>query len=101
MIYPTPCCRCGFCCLSAICPAAQELGHHKPPCPLLSFDENGQASCQIVTEYPQLTEIMGIGKGCCIKARAYRNGVKYDYASLPASEKLAFVSNLRKVRILT
>lgn len=98
--YPNTCVRCGFCCISAICPAAQELGYHKPPCPLLVFD-NQTASCQIILQYPELADIMGIGKGCCIKARAYRNGVKYDYASLKDSEKLAFVSSIRRVRILT
>jgi hypothetical protein len=27
------------------------------------------------------------GRGCCIKARAYRGGVEYDFSSLPVELK--------------
>jgi len=42
---------------------------------------------------------MGIGKGCCIKARAFKDGIEYDFASLPAEVKQKLVQSLRKERI--
>lgn len=45
------------------------------PCPALYFD-NDQAGCGIAHV------VDGMGEGCCIKARAFRNGKQYDFASL-------------------
>jgi len=83
--YPYPCCRCGFCCLSETCPAVRELlgiGKHDP-CPELSFDGD-VATCRIALAIP---EMVGAGAGCCIKARAIKGGVTYDFAALPLNLK--------------
>ena len=94
--YPNPCVRCGFCCITTICPAAKELGYNDSPCPLLSFDNEDNAVCRIVAEYPETLEVMGIGKGCCIKARAYKDGIEYDFASLPPEIKKTVAKSIRK-----
>jgi hypothetical protein len=79
--FPFPCCRCGYCCLVETCPAGQVfLGVEEyHPCPGLSF-EDGQADCQIALIDPK---IIGVGLGCCIKARAVKGDKVYDFASLP------------------
>ena len=91
--YPNPCCRCGFCCLSETCPVgiwAYGIAKHEK-CPGLSFDGNGIADCALV---PQ--KLVPIGDGCCIKARAFKDGKQYDFASLsPAMKKMA-VRQLRR-----
>jgi hypothetical protein len=46
--YPNPCCRCGFCCISTICPVAKYLGAEYP-CPYLSF-EGDISTCRLVVE---------------------------------------------------
>jgi hypothetical protein len=92
--YPFPCCRCGFCCLSETCPVGQVtygVGKYDP-CPGLSF-QGQTATCEIALTNP---EIIGIGPGCCIKARAIRAGVAYDFASLPPWLKRGIVTNYRR-----
>ena len=93
--YPNPCCRCGFCCISTICPVAKSLGAEYP-CPYLSFEGN-ISTCGLAV--PGAEKFMGIGKGCCIKARAFKDGIEYDFASLPAEVKQKLVQSLRKERI--
>jgi len=39
---------------------------------------------------------LGIGQGCCIKARAYAQGVEYDFATLPAEIKKSLAQKRRK-----
>jgi hypothetical protein len=78
-----------MCCQSAVCPAGQVYyGVHpygsKRTCPGLSFDLEGMAHCAIA-EYGNENQkkALGIGQGCCIKARALAKGVTYDFAMLP------------------
>lgn len=83
--YPNPCCRCGFCCMAETCIVAWELyGIPKnTSCPFLEYDtEKMEATCTITH-----TGLIGIGKGCCIKARCFKDGVQYDFASLPDEMK--------------
>ena len=102
-IYPNPCCRCGFCCLSEVCPAGITMyaidKHSK--CLALIFDGN-EACCRIVRDRTTLgyssVALFGIGAGCCIKARAYKDGVQYDFASLPPELKRIAAQQLRKTR---
>ena len=51
----------------------------KAPCPFLGYDaDKMETTCKIIH-----TGMIGIGKGCCIKARCFKDGVQYDFASLP------------------
>jgi hypothetical protein len=90
--FPNPCCRCGFCCLSETCPAGQAFyGIGKEDrCPGLSFDEDEVATCFIALTDPR---VIGVGAGCCIRARAIRRGVAYDFASLPNYLKRSIAQN--------
>lgn len=85
--YPNECCRCGYCCLHVTCPIGQAIYRNSRPCPALLF-ENDTASCE-------LAGIVPVGDGCCIKARAYKDGVEYDFASLPSSLKILAAKSLR------
>lgn len=89
--YPNPCCRCGFCCLSETCPIGQkiyEIGKHEGLCPALYFDKD-QAGCTLAGVYVPIED------GCCIKARAFRDGKEYDFASLPVELKKRAARDLR------
>lgn len=92
MKYPNPCCRCGFCCLSETCPVGMKVYGIKKfdKCPALKF-EGRQATCVLSSASAEVSiiglNLVPIGDGCCIKARAYRNGVEYDFASLPVELK--------------
>jgi len=91
MKYPNPCCRCGFCCLSETCPTGQEI--HKiekygRTCPALYFNGT-QAGCTLAGVY------VSVGDGCCIKARAFKDGKQYDFASLPPELKKRAAFDLR------
>lgn len=80
--YPNPCCRCGFCCLAETCPIGQYvfgIGKHDL-CNALLFPD--RAFCTLAEK-----GLVPIGDGCCIKARAYKNGIEYDFASLPSEVK--------------
>lgn len=114
--YPNPCCRCGFCCLSETCPAGQDafgVGKHDP-CPALSFEgdfhvdpvtlaavENPGphlAVCALAVHAPNpewAAFFIGVGQGCCIKARAIAKGVTYDFAMLPPHVKRALARGAR------
>ena len=85
--YPNECCRCGYCCLYVTCPIGQVMYGDGRPCPALSF-ENNTASCE-------LAGIVPVGDGCCIKARAYKDGKEYDFDSLPPSLKMLTAQSLR------
>lgn len=95
MKYPYECCRCGFCCLSETCLIGQQvLGVGKyEACSALSFIGD-EASCSLTTSCS--AEILGIGEGCCIKARAYRGGIKYDFAAASPILKQASARKLRR-----
>lgn len=90
--YPNKCCRCGLCCLAETCPIGQtmhQIGKHDR-CPSLSF-WNGQASCALAER-----GLVPIGDGCCIKARAYKDGVEYKFAALPDELKYQAVKDMRR-----
>lgn len=95
-VYEHKCCRCGFCCLSENCITSQivyGIPKHGVLCPALHIDEK-ETACLLAEPDPVS---MGIGAGCCIKARAYRNGIEYDFASLPDELKhLAFRQNYQR-----
>jgi hypothetical protein len=61
----------------------------KGTCPLLKFD--GQIASCIMAGL-----LVPIGDGCCIKARAFKDGEVYDYASLPRQHKYFAAQKLRK-----
>ena len=90
MKFPHKCTRCGFCCIAETCITGQmEFGIEKrDPCPALSFD-GAIAHCG-------LHEIIPTGDGCCISARAFRDGVEYDFAGLPGELKALAVQSIRK-----
>lgn len=85
--FPNPCCRCGFCCLSTMCPIGEALYGKQKWCPALSFD--GFVATCAIADY-----LVPIGDGCCIKARAYKDGKEYDFASLPPELKRRAVRDL-------
>ena len=85
MRFPNKCVRCGFCCIAECCHVGQlvhNIGKYDD-CPSLSFDENGVASCDLVEK-----NLVPVDDGCCIKARAFKDGSEYDFASLPIEMKL-------------
>ena len=94
MKYEHECCRCGFCCLSETCPAGAGIyGISKSTmCPALTFKDD-IATCKLITLTPPMNledmkRDMGVGTGCCIKARAFKDGVGYDFAALPKKMKV-------------
>lgn len=91
MLYPKKCARCGYCCLAVLCPAGAEYYGQVSPCPGLRFNREGRAKCALVKK-----GMVPVGDGCCIKARAYKDGVEYNFASLPNNLKRRAVADLRK-----
>ena len=92
MNFPNECCRCGFCCLAETCPIGQTVYKidQTMPCPGLSFDSQGKATCELA-----IRGLVPVGDGCCIKARAFKDGVQYDFASLCKETKHAVVESMR------
>ena len=90
--YPNPCCRCGFCCLSETCPIGMDVyGIEKNiRCPALRFERN-KATCLLVAP-----SLVPVGDGCCIAARAFKDGVQYDFASLPKELKFNAVQSKKE-----
>ena len=102
MKYPNPCTRCGMCCLMECCPIVMELLNigKKGPCPKLYYIGN-VANCSLYDmlddkEKEDGKEVFGFGVGCCIKARAYKDGIKYDFASLSKELKIKAVKQVRR-----
>lgn len=88
--YPNPCCRCGFCCLIEQCPASIILHNEVDGiCPSLFFDGN-EATCRIAGEF------VPVGDGCCISARCYKSGIKFDFSSLPNEIKIDVAQKLKE-----
>jgi hypothetical protein len=85
--FSNPCCRCGFCCLITICPVGRVVYGNVEQCPALSF-EGHVASCSLAGS------LIPVGDGCCIKARAYKNGKQFNFASLPREFKRRAVQDL-------
>ena len=91
MKFPNECCRCGMCCLLDHCPISKVYYpdlKKEEQCEALSFKEE-KASCKLAGVVP-------IGDGCCLSARAYKNGVEYDVASLPKEIKYKIVEQIRR-----
>ncbi len=83
--FPNECCRCGFCCIVETCPVAQFMYNIDKayPCPELDYDpETMVATCRLNGK----TNV-GVGTGCCMAARCFRDGIQYDFASLPPELK--------------
>ena len=85
--YPQSCCRCGFCCLVEQCPASIYVHGEVEVCPSLFFDDK-EAECRIA-------DLIPIGEGCCILARAYKGLLKFDFASLPIEIKIDAAQTLK------
>ena len=90
MQFPYPCARCGYCCLMEVCP--EGMRHYRiaksARCPALAFDPSGlMATCSLYSERKVAGKYLGIGSGCCLKARCYKNGTCYEWAPLPADVK--------------
>jgi hypothetical protein len=83
--YPNPCCRCGFCCVVETCPIARMVyGVSKQDkCQAFKYDKFSKESTCLIAE----NGLPGIGDGCCMAARCYKDGIEYDFASLPQSIK--------------
>lgn len=105
--YETPCCRCGFCCISESCPLAIEFYgiSKKTMCPSLYFDGDnaicnmfvGLLSNGIPKDDAEFA--FGIGAGCCIKARAFKGDEIFNFSSLEETVKKAIVRILREALI--
>jgi len=100
--FENGCCRCGFCCLSETCPIGQRLYNVSKDkgCPGLNFEED-IAVCGAIEwckskSYINWQELFGVDAGCCIKARAYKNGVEYDFALLSNDMKIKVVNGIRQ-----
>jgi hypothetical protein len=94
--YPNPCNRCGFCCLAQPCPAELLVYGPRPPggkCPELSFDGD-VATCGMIAKLG--AERMGIGVGCCIKAKAVIGKTVLDFAAMPDELKIIATRQARK-----
>ena len=94
MEYEKECCRCGMCCLSEPCPISRDYFHitKYEKCSALTFDNDG-AICNLVAIFGK--EVLGIGAGCCIKARAFKkDGEQFDFATLSDDMKLRAVKDM-------
>jgi len=91
MKFTHECTQCGACCLFEICVMAKAYygDQERSICPGLSFDGD-IATCHIAPG------VVPIGDGCCIKARAYKDGVEYDFAALPPELKIKAVQQIRR-----
>jgi len=47
----------------------------------------------------EMKEVFGIGDGCCIKARVYKNGIEYNFAALSSEMKIRAVQQVRENKI--
>lgn len=97
-----PCVRCGTCCLMETCPNGMLIyGVPKHArCPGLKFTGD-QAECDAVrvckeAGLPGVEKGFGIGVGCCMKGRVFKDGKKYDIASLPTETKVRVARQLRE-----
>lgn len=92
MKFPNKCCRCGVCCLIETCPVAREFYKIEKydSCPALSFSNTEEAKCNLVRY-----GLIPVGDGCCIAARGFKDGKKYDIASLLDNMKYNIARNMR------
>jgi len=79
---------------------AYGIEEKRQPCPGLKFNDEGIATCKLVdaakgTEQEGMVmEAFGIGAGCCIKARYFKDGIVYNYAALPPRIKHEAVAQI-------
>lgn len=87
-----------MCCLSETCTIGKSLYgvRRADKCPGLDFDKD-TATCELVGKFPGM--IMGIGAGCCIKAKGIKDGVEFDFADFYPDCKKAMVVLARKGKI--
>ena len=74
------------------CPAGRSTFKvaKNTPCPAFEYNvESMTATCTIAKDV-----FIGIGAGCCMAARCYKDGVEYDFASLRPDTKKQVVSNI-------
>jgi hypothetical protein len=70
------------------CPVAQaffNIGKHDR-CPAFKMMPGGQTHCELTERINP--DVLGIGKGCCIKATAMKDGQPFNFADLPAIAKI-------------
>ena len=87
MVFTNECVRCGMCCVVEQCVISLGIYGKQERCPVLRFDGD-VASCGIAGIVP-------IGDGCCMSARCYRDGVMYEFCSLPREIKIAVTNKVR------
>ena len=84
-------------CLDRTCPIGKSFfGNGNGLCPALTVTE--VATCGLVGRSMELDFALRISAGCCIKARAYKDGVEYDFAALPKEMKMMAVRQKMKGR---
>ncbi len=89
MKFPNECTQCGACCLFEVC----LIGIMTYGVDTALTFRGDTAICGLVP-----SGSIPIGDGCCIKARAYKDGKEYDFASLPKEKKLLAVKQIRRIR---
>lgn len=89
MEFPYTCCRCGFCCLHEMCPVGMAVFGECEWCPALSF--NGDVAICDLAGF-----LVPVGEGCCIKARAFKDGKQYDFAAVSPKMKIGAAQDLLK-----
>jgi hypothetical protein len=100
--FSSRCARCGLCCLTFTCQVGQwlfKVGEDTRPCPGLKFvgDEAGCNAYEFAVRQvgkEQADSAMGIGVGCCIKAKGYDSEKDTNYATYPPYKKRAYVQEL-------
>lgn len=88
-----------MCCLSETCPIGKSFYgvRRTDKCPGLSFNKD-TATCELAGKFHDT--IIGIGAGCCIKAKGIKDGVEFDFADFYPNCKKAMVLLARKGKIL-
>jgi hypothetical protein len=92
------CAQCGVCCLFEVCPVGMDFfGIDKfANCPALYFDEGDKAVCLLVFDNESMKGTIGVGVGCDIRARAYKDGKQYDFSLLPDNLKMRVSKQMRR-----
>jgi hypothetical protein len=88
-----------MCCLNEVCHAGLvkfkiTFADRKQRCPGLQFDGD-KSSCAIVLQCPDLSEPMGMGQGCCIKARVASPAGVVAFENLDGDLKIVIAQKVR------
>ena len=99
MKFDRECCQCGMCCLSEVCAAGLSRygitdAEKKQRCPGLQFDGD-KSACEIALSFPELMKPLGIGAGCCIKARVMLPAGVLAFDQLPDDVKVHLAQRVR------